>query len=211
MLHQRCPAIRIVVLTTFPGRRLLLGALQRGASAYVLKDADVAELARIIRAVRRGGSGFDGRSAQLVVRSLTEPDEGNRLTPRELDVVRRVTSGAANPQIARDLYVSESTVKQYMRAAMRELGARDRTGLAYRAGKPGVVQSLGGSARCSAPMPAVVRCPGGSPWCGARMVCGAVPGRGRCIALPGTPGCPAGKFFVPDGAVAGAGMRPQRD
>ncbi|HLI38485.1 MAG TPA: response regulator transcription factor [Streptosporangiaceae bacterium] len=139
MLHRRYPAIRIVVLTTFLDRRLLLGALQRGASAYVLKDVDVAELARIIRAVRRGESGFDGRSAQLVVRSLTEPDEGNRLTPRELDVVRYVTSGATNPQIARDLYVSESTVKQYVRAAMRKLGARDRTELAYRAGKLGVV------------------------------------------------------------------------
>ena len=141
VLHRRHPAIRIVVLTTFLDRKLLLGALQRGASAYVLKDVDAVELARIVRAVRRGEAGFDGRSAQLVVRSLTEPaaEQGSRLTPRELEVVRRVTNGATNPQIARDLYVSESTVKQYVRAAMRKLGARDRTELAYRAGKLGVL------------------------------------------------------------------------
>ena len=132
----------IVVLTTFLDSKLLLGALQRGASGYALKDVDTVELARIIRSVHRGQSGFDGRSANLVVRSLTgQPGvpAAGALDDHELEVVRLVARGATNPQVARDLYVSESTVKHHLRTAMRKLGAKDRTELVYRASAQGLL------------------------------------------------------------------------
>jgi two-component system response regulator DevR len=142
LLRDRHPQVAVVVLTTFLDSKLLLGALQRGASGYVLKDVDTVELARIIRAVHRGQSGFDGRSANLVVRSLTgqpgAPAAGP-LDDRELEVVRLVARGATNPQVARDLYVSESTVKHHLRTAMRKLGAKDRTELVYRASTQGLL------------------------------------------------------------------------
>jgi two-component system, NarL family, response regulator DevR len=142
-LREDHPGVRIVILTTFLDQKLLLGALQRGANAYVLKDVDAVELAGIIRSVHRGQSGFDGRSAQLVVRSLTgDPavqPAAAALTHRELEVVRLVAGGATNPQVARELYVSESTVKYHLRTAMRKLGARDRTELVFRASKLGVL------------------------------------------------------------------------
>lgn len=142
-IRQHHPRGHVVVLTTFLDQKLLLGALQRGASGYVLKDVDAVELARIIRTVHRGQSGFDGRSAQLVVRSLTgrpasEPPVP-RLSDRELRVVRLVAGGATNPQAARELHVSESTVKYHLRVAMRKLGAGDRTELVYRASKLGML------------------------------------------------------------------------
>ena len=72
-----CAALRgqradlaVVVLTTFLDERLLVGALRRGASGYALKDVDAVELARIVRAVHRGQSAFDARSADLAARSL---------------------------------------------------------------------------------------------------------------------------------------------
>jgi DNA-binding NarL/FixJ family response regulator len=140
-LRDRQPAVRIVVLTTFLDQKLLVGALQRGASGYVLKDVDAVELARIIRTVHRGESGFDGRSARLVVRSLTgQPAAPARLlSERELEVVRLVARGATNVQAARDLFVSESTVKYHLRLAMRKIGAKDRTELVYRAGAQGLL------------------------------------------------------------------------
>ena len=142
LLRDRHPQVSIVVLTTFLDSKLLLGALQRGASGYALKDVDTVELARIIRSVHRGQSGFDGRSADLVVRSLTgqpgSPPAG-ALDDRELEVVRLVARGATNPQVARDLYVSESTVKHHLRTAMRKLGAKDRTELVYRASTQGLL------------------------------------------------------------------------
>jgi len=133
--------VSIVVLTTFPDERLLLGALRRGASGYALKDVDVVELGRIIRSVHGGQSAFDSRSADLVVRSLTSQPAppAALLSERELNVVRLVAQGATNPQVARELYVSESTVKYHLRAAMRKLGARDRTELVYRAGARGLL------------------------------------------------------------------------
>src|SRR5262249_26309733 len=125
-LHGRHSDVNIVVLTTFLDERLLVGALRRGASGYALKDVDAVELARIIRAVHAGRSAFDPRTAEL-------------LSERELEVVRRVAGGATNLQVARELYISESTVKHHLRNAMRKLGTRDRTELVYRASAKGLL------------------------------------------------------------------------
>ncbi len=62
----RRPDSRVVILSTFLDENLLNQALRRGAKAYVLKEVDVVELVRIIRAVSRGESGFDSRSAEIV-------------------------------------------------------------------------------------------------------------------------------------------------
>jgi DNA-binding NarL/FixJ family response regulator len=139
-LRERQPGVRVVVLTTFLDERLLLGALRRGASGYALKDVDAVELARIIRGVHRGESAFDPHSAELVDGSRTGavPRSGP-LSDRELSVVRLVAGGATNPQVARELYISASTVKYHLRSAMRKLGARDRTELVYRASAHGLV------------------------------------------------------------------------
>jgi two-component system response regulator DevR len=140
-LRSRRPDAAIVVLTTFLDQRLLVGALRRGASGYALKDVDAVELARIIRAVHQGHSAFDSRSAHLVVQSLTArstPSAGV-LSERELEIVRPVARGATNPQVARELYLSESTVKFHLRTAMRKLGARDRTELVFKASELGLL------------------------------------------------------------------------
>jgi DNA-binding NarL/FixJ family response regulator len=140
-LRSRRPDAAIVVLTTFLDQRLLVGALRRGASGYALKDVDAVELARIIRAVHRGQSAFDSRSADLVVQSLTarSTPPAEVLSERELEIVRPVAGGATNPQVARELYLSESTVKYHLRKAMRKLGARDRTELVHKAGELGLL------------------------------------------------------------------------
>ena len=143
-LRAKFDDVSVVVLTTFLDERLLLGALRRGASGYALKDVDAVELARIIRTVHRGQSAFDPRSTKLVVRSLTgqtaQPGPPTEvLSSRELEVVRLVAQGATNQRVARELFVSESTVKYHLRTAMRKLGASDRTELVYRASARGLL------------------------------------------------------------------------
>ena len=135
------PGAHVVVLTTFLDEGLLLGALRRGASGYALKDVDAVELARIIRTVRGGQSAFDAHTADLAVRALTGRQEPGAaaLSERELGIVRMVARGATNPQVARELYVSESTVKYHLRTAMRKLGVRDRTELVYEASVRGLL------------------------------------------------------------------------
>ncbi|HSZ39588.1 MAG TPA: response regulator transcription factor [Trebonia sp.] len=135
------PDMSVVVLTTFLDERLLVGALRRGASGYALKDVDAVELARIIRSVHGGQSAFDSRSSAVAARSLSgrAGAPAGLLSDRELAVVSRVARGATNPQVARDLYLSESTVKYHLRTAMRKLGASDRTELVYRASARGLL------------------------------------------------------------------------
>jgi DNA-binding NarL/FixJ family response regulator len=143
-LRAKFDDVSVVVLTSFLDERLLLGALRRGASGYALKDVDTVELARIIRTVHGGQCAFDPRSAELAVRSLTgQPGRpgppAGVLTNRELEVVRLVAQGATNLRVARELFVSESTVKYHLRTAMRKLGVSDRTELVYRASARGLL------------------------------------------------------------------------
>jgi two-component system, NarL family, response regulator DevR len=136
----RRPESRVVILSTFLDENLLNQALRRGAMAYVLKEVDVVELVRIIRAVSRGESGFDSRSAEMV-RALVahggdvlEPD----LTAREREVIGLLAHGLTNREIGTRLFVSESTAKFHVHNVMRKLGVRRRAEVAYAAGKLGL-------------------------------------------------------------------------
>jgi two-component system, NarL family, response regulator DevR len=135
------PESRVVILSTFLNEDLLNQALRRGAKAYVLKDVDVVELVRIIRAVSRGGSAFDGRSAALV-RALVAGEHAPSepaLTDREREVTRLLARGLTNAEIGRRIFVSESTAKFHVRNVMRKLGVHSRAEVAYAAGKRGLL------------------------------------------------------------------------
>jgi len=134
------PEVGVVILTTFHDQGLVLDALRRGARAYVLKDVDVVDLVKIIRAVHRGESGFDGRSAALVVRSLTgEEPIRLRLTPREVEIVRLLARGLTNREIGKASFISESTVKFHLRNIMGKLDVHRRTELVYTATRLGLL------------------------------------------------------------------------
>ncbi len=136
----RRPDSRVVILSTFLDENLLNQALRRGAKAYVLKEVDVVELVRIIRAVSRGESGFDGRSAEMV-RALVAHDAddvGSDLTAREREVIALLAHGLTNREIGTRMFVSESTAKFHVHNVMRKLGVRRRAEVAYAAGKLGL-------------------------------------------------------------------------
>jgi two-component system response regulator DevR len=142
---ERRPGTGVVVLTIFLNERLVAEALRRGAQAYVLKDVDVAELVRIIRAVARGESGFDSRSA-AVVRALAarrpaadSEEAGRALTQRECKVVTLIAEGRTNREIGHAIFVSESTVKFHVRNVMRKLGVHHRAEVAYAASRLGLL------------------------------------------------------------------------
>jgi two-component system response regulator DevR len=137
---QRRPESHVVVLSTFLDGDLLNQALRRGAKAYVLKEVDVVELVRIIRAVSRGESGFDSRSAVLVRALAAGTADGTEpgFTEREREVIELVACGLTNREIAARLFVSESTAKFHVRNVMRKLGVRRRAEIAYEAGKRGL-------------------------------------------------------------------------
>lgn len=139
---RRRPDAEVVVLSTFLDEELLNQALRRGAKAYVLKDVDVGELVQIIRAVRRGESGFDSRSAALVraIAAGTSAGSEPALTDREQQVVELIARGLTNREIGREMFVSESTAKFHVRNVMRKLAVRRRAEVAYAAGERGLLR-----------------------------------------------------------------------
>ncbi|MER5671521.1 MadR family response regulator transcription factor [Pseudonocardia alni] len=134
------PGIGVLVLTTFAEDRLVVESVQAGARGYVVKDVDTTELVRAIRAVSRGESAFDARSASAMVRSLSGgmPDR-ERLTDRELDVLRLLARGLSNRAIGAELFISETTVKFHVGNLMRKLMVSRRAEAVYAATKLGLL------------------------------------------------------------------------
>jgi two-component system, NarL family, response regulator DevR len=137
---DRRPDSRVVILSTFLDENLLNQSLRRGAKAYVLKEVDVVELVRIIRAVSRGESGFDSRSAEVVRALVAHSGDSleSDLTAREREVIGLLAHGLTNREIGTRMFVSESTAKFHVHNVMRKLGVRRRAEVAYAAGKLGL-------------------------------------------------------------------------
>jgi DNA-binding NarL/FixJ family response regulator len=125
------PEVKVVVLTTFAERERVIEAVDAGAAGYLLKDADPEELVRSIHAAARGESPFAPRAAQALLADRSERSSRSApaavLTDREREVLRLVARGLANKEIARQLSISEKTVKAHLGSTFQRIGVRDRT------------------------------------------------------------------------------------
>lgn len=137
-LRETHPDVKVVVLTSFAGADSVLAAVRAGVSGYLLKDVGPAELAEALRAVHAGGVPLHPSVAATVVQSVTEP-AGEALTPREGEVLRLLARGLSNRLIARELALSEKTVKAHVSAVLAKLDVADRTQAAIYAVRRGLV------------------------------------------------------------------------
>ena len=120
------PLVRVLVLTTYDSDGDVLRAVEAGATGYLLKEAPSEELFRAIRATARGESALSPSVAsRLVGRARRTNDQA--LSPRELEVLALVARGTSNKLIARDLRISETTVKTHLLHIFTKLGVDDRT------------------------------------------------------------------------------------
>lgn len=122
---------RVVILTTFARSGYLRRALDVGARGYLLKDAPSSELADAIRRVHGGGRAVD---PNLAAEAWDEPDP---LTERERQVLRLAETGLPSAEIARQLKLSEGTVRNYLSEAIAKLGAKGRVEAARTAREKG--------------------------------------------------------------------------
>ena len=130
------PDARIIVLTTYAGDVQALRALKAGARAYLLKNALHKDLLDTIRAVSAGRKAL----SPDVSFELAEHATDDALTPAEIRVLRLIAQGNANKEIARELSLSEETVKGQVRNILSKLDAKDRTHAAMIGFKRGIIE-----------------------------------------------------------------------
>jgi NarL family two-component system response regulator LiaR len=141
-LRDTVPASRVIVLTSFGEDERLFTALRAGATGYLLKDVEPAELVRAIRTAHAGQSSLSPAVAARVIEELASGGQRgavDELTPRELEVLCLIARGRSNKRIALELGVAEKTVKTHVSHVLAKLGLSDRTQAALYAVREGLV------------------------------------------------------------------------
>jgi DNA-binding NarL/FixJ family response regulator len=137
-LNERNPATRVLVLTVSAEESDVLDAILAGASGYVLKDGPVEEVASAIRAVAGGDFLISSRIAKMLLEKVSDggrvqDHSAASLSDRELEVLRLVAEGKANPEIADQLFIGQSTVRHHIASMLMKLQVDDRVQAALRA------------------------------------------------------------------------------
>jgi DNA-binding NarL/FixJ family response regulator len=141
--------VRVLILTTFESDDTVVGALRAGASGFLVKDTEPADLIRAVRIIAAGEALLSpGVTRRLIAKVVAQPVRSRELpaalrelTPREREVLCLVAEGLANSEIAERLVVSPLTAKTHVSRIMLKLGARDRAQLVVIAYQTGLVRA----------------------------------------------------------------------
>ncbi len=132
-IRAKFPNIKILVLTTYDDDEWVFDAIRAGASGYLLKDTSRQKIVEAIRGTMDGKSFVDpaiaGKLLNQVASRQTQPASilTDKLTERELDVLRLIAKGINNSEIAIQLHLSEGTIRNHVSAILEKLGVSDRT------------------------------------------------------------------------------------
>jgi DNA-binding NarL/FixJ family response regulator len=144
---SRLAAVRVVILTTFGLDEYLFDALRYGASGFLVKDTEPADLVTAVRVVAAGDSLISPGMTRRLVEEFAARAKPSRaaselavLTDREREVLILVAAGLTNDEIGGRLYMSPATARTHVSRAMTKLGARDRTQLVVLAYETGLVR-----------------------------------------------------------------------
>lgn len=139
-ITNRFPSTRILVLVQSVSEFVVVDALKRGATGFFLKDLITPdELQRAVRAVQQGETTLGQGVSNLIARSLATAQNPDQLSDRELDVIRLLAKGLGNKEIAKDLFISESTVKFHVHNICKKFGCTNRTQVVHYATTAGLL------------------------------------------------------------------------
>jgi two-component system, NarL family, response regulator LiaR len=141
-IHHERPQTRILILSSTDevDKTAMLGAVRAGAVGVIHKNVRFELLARAIRGAARGEVQFSPADARLLLQEVQEPLEQERLTDREVEVLRMISDGLANKEIALKLRISEKTVKKHVSMILDKFGLQSRTQAALHAWRVGLVR-----------------------------------------------------------------------
>lgn len=125
-LAQTAPQTRLIVFTAYDTEEKIADALRAGAKGYLLKGASADRIGRAMRDVHAGGSALEPRVASRLVARLRGASPSTTLTSREREVLRLISQGQSNRQIAKRLSITERTVKYHVGSILNKLGADNR-------------------------------------------------------------------------------------
>lgn len=145
-LRERAPQVRVLVLTMFDTDENVVAALRAGASGFLIKTTGPRELLRGVKACAAGDSPLGPTVVRRLVDSYVQapgrspaPPELSALTERETEVLKVMARGLSNAEIARELYLAETTVKTHVARILTKLGVRDRVRAVVLAHRSGLV------------------------------------------------------------------------
>lgn len=133
-IKAQFPHTNVLVLTTFQDKEYIMQALKNGASGYILKNTPSATIREYIKMVNKGALLIHPEIATKLKQMLnvkTEKDLSEyNLTPREIQIIQLISDGYSNTEIVKKLFLSESTIKNYVSTILTKLNLRDRTQVA---------------------------------------------------------------------------------
>ena len=138
-MKRRGLATRVLVLTTYDSDADILPAIEAGATGYLLKDAPREDLFRGVRAAARGESYLAPSVAARIMRRVSGPAR-EPLSAREIEVLEQVARGLNNREIARNLHISQATVKTHLVHIYDKLEVSDRTSAVMAALERGIIR-----------------------------------------------------------------------
>ena len=147
IIKREIPHIQIVMLTVSDDDDNLFEAIKNGAKGYLLKDLEPQQLYKMLDGIRQGEAALSGAMASKILQEFRqpEPDQAqssggvDELTPREVEVLEEVVTGATNKEIAERLHITENTVKIHLRNILEKLQVQNRIQAAVQAVRDGLV------------------------------------------------------------------------
>lgn len=139
LIRRAHPDIQIVALTSVLEDASVIGAIKAGAIGYLLKNTEADDLVAAIHAAAAGEVRLSPEASSRLVREIRMPQSPEKLTPREVEVLRLIAEGLANKEISRVLGISEQTAKSHVHEILGKLGMLSRTQAAVYAARIGLV------------------------------------------------------------------------
>ena len=138
-IRQALPDTQVIALTSVLEDASVVGAVKAGAIGYLLKNAEADELLSALHAAADGQVRLSPEASKRLMHEVRAPQSPEVLTERETEVLRLLAKGKANKEIARELKVSEHTVKSHVHSVLAKLGVLSRTQAAMYAARIGLV------------------------------------------------------------------------